>query len=159
MKQIALIENCQVYEDSDNAVTYVAKAAIDSDGGDNREGDPSWQAGTSLKHNGKPIDAESVPYVVVPPAIIHGVKGIVLGCEARVTDTRTGKSTFAVVADIGPRKKLGEVSVACAKAIGIPSSPITGGVEIHVILYELWPGKAATLNGINYSLQPAPPRT
>lgn len=155
MRRVATIEGCDVLEGTDLRVHYFAKAAIDNDGGSNPERDPFWQYNTSLRYNGKSIDAETVPYVVVPPAIIRGVKGVVLGCQARVTDTRTNKSTPAVVADIGPKSKLGEISVACAKAIGIPSSPIDGGVSEHVILYELWPGTAAQLYGTTYQLQPA----
>lgn len=101
------------------------------------------------------IDSEVVPFIVVSPAIIKGVKGIVLGCKAKVTNTRTGLSVACMVADVGPTRKIGELSIAAAKAIGIPSSPRNGGEEENVILYELWPDVPAP-TGIcsTYVLQP-----
>lgn len=89
---------------------------------------------------------------MVPPEVRSRAKGIVLGCRAVVTNTRNGKSVEAVAADIGPRNKAGEASIAAARSIGIPSSPRTGGAESTVILYELWPGTPAVVNGVTYSL-------
>ncbi len=138
-------------------VHYKAKMAIDDDGSDNRWHDPCWAADTSLhlpakpNPDGKPIDAAFVPYVVVPPAIIHGVGPIVLGCQARVTFRDTVVN--AVVADIGPHKKLGEGSVELARRLGIKSSPISGGDEKHEIFFELWPGTPAIVDGKKYELQ------
>lgn len=97
------------------------------------------------------VDAETVPYIVVPPLIIQRSTGIVRGCRAKVTHTVSGRSVDCVVADKGPRNKIGELSIAAARAVGIPSSPRRGGVDAPVLLYELWPGQAAT----GYSLQAA----
>ena len=99
------------------------------------------------------VDAESVPFIVVPPAIVEGVVDVVLGCKARITDTRTGKSVDCVVADTGPKTKTGEASIAAAKALGVPSSARTGGEEKPVFTYELWPGVPAEVNGVTYPLQ------
>lgn len=98
------------------------------------------------------VDAETVPYIVVPPEVRSRAKGVVLGCKAKLTNTRTGQSVDAVVADIGPRNKAGEASIAAARAIGIASSPRTGGVESPIIRYELFPGTPAVVNGVTYSL-------
>jgi hypothetical protein len=70
----------------------------------------------------------------------------------------------AVVADGGPANKLGEISLACAKAIGVPVNENSahpansGGIAAtsHVIHYRLFPGVAASLNGVTYPLQPDP---
>lgn len=97
------------------------------------------------------VDSETVPYIVVPPLIIQRTAGVVRGCRARVTNTRNDQSVDCVVADKGPRNKIGELSIAAARAIGIPSSPRNGGIEKPVLLYELWPGQAAP----GYFLQPA----
>ncbi|MEA3188799.1 MAG: hypothetical protein QOD99_2629 [Chthoniobacter sp.] len=108
--------------------------------------------------NGDPrreVDAEHVPFIVVSPLIRTRAAGVVLGCKARVTNLRNGRSVEAVVADIGPRTKIGELSIAAAKAIGVPSSPRNGGEEECVIKYELWPGQAVTIAGTQYPLQPA----
>ena len=101
------------------------------------------------------VDAETVPYIVVSPTIRNKARGVVLGSQARVTNTANGKSVDAVVADIGPRNKIGELSIAAARAIGVPSSPRTGGEERKIIKYEFWPDKAASVNGVAYDLMPA----
>jgi hypothetical protein len=91
--------------------------------------------------------------------IIEGVEGVVLGCRVVVTNTSNGRSVEAVVADRGPSNKLGEISLACARAIGVPvneASPHpanSGGTESHTIRYQLFPGTAATMNGMTYPLQ------
>lgn len=109
----------------------------------------------------KYVDSATVPFVVVPPMIIRGVAGVVMGCRAVVTNTKNGKSVEAVVADGGPSNKLGEISLACAKAIGVPAGEgsthpaNSGGVDAdsHIIQYRLFPGFAATVNGVTYPLQ------
>jgi hypothetical protein len=109
----------------------------------------------------KYVDAATVPFVVVPATIIRGVAGVVLGCRAIVTNTTNGKSVEAVVADGGPANKLGEISLACAKAIGVPVNENSahpansGGIAAtsHVIHYQLFPGVAASMNGVTYPLQ------
>lgn len=95
------------------------------------------------------VNAETVPYVVVPPLIVQATTGIVRGCKAVVS--YKGRSVECVVADRGPSGKIGELSIAAARALGIPSSPRTGGVSGGVVLYELWPGIAAA----GFTLQPA----
>ena len=120
--------------------------------------------------NGKPlpasspfkyVDSATVPFVVVPLTIIAGVQGIVMGCRAVVTNTANGKSVDAVVADRGPAHKLGEISLACARAIGVKVNEASahpansGGTDQPIIRYQLFPGTAATVNGITYPLQPS----
>jgi hypothetical protein len=95
------------------------------------------------------VDSETVPYVVVPSLIIQHTAGIVCGCKARIT--WQGRSVECVVADRGPANKIGELSIAAARAVGLPSSPRNGGTEKPEVLYELWPGIAAP----GYTLQPA----
>jgi len=156
MKTLSTIEGCLINLREDGSIDYLAKAAIDSDGSDNRHHDPCWQRQTSLTFHGRPIDAEAVPYVVVPPQILYSVPGIVLGCMATVTHILTGQSTAAVVADIGPRLKLGEVSCECARRIGLSGDPNHGGEDRNVIHYVIHPGIPAVIDGITYKLQPAP---
>jgi Fungal chitosanase of glycosyl hydrolase group 75 len=107
----------------------------------------------------KYVDSATVPFIVVPPMIIKGVGPIVLGCRAVVTNSRNGKSTEAVVADVGPRNHLGEISVACARAIGVPTGTTHpangGGASSPTIQYRLFPGEAAVVNGVTYPLQPS----
>lgn len=95
------------------------------------------------------VDSETIPYIVVPPLIVTETVGVVRGCKARVT--RGDRSVDCVVADRGPRSKTGELSIAAARALGIPSSPRNGGEETADFLYELWPGVPAP----GFVLQPA----
>jgi len=154
MRTIATIEGQNVVELNDGTVTYTSKAAIDSDGAGLSHGDPYWQNDTSLHDvDGHPLNADLDKYIVVPPIIPKSVVGIVLGCQAFVTNTINGLDTAAVVGDIGPRKKLGEISIACAKALGINRSPIVGGGDAHVIHYSIKPGVPALVDGKAYDLQ------
>lgn len=152
---IDTIEGCDIIENDDGTVEFTAKLAIDDDGSDNRWRDPCWQPETSLKFRGKSIDAGSVPYIVVPPAIILGVARIVLGCRAVVT--LRGNSQPAVTAEVGPHHKLGEGSVELARRLRVPESPVSGGDPNHEIHFKLWPGMPAVVDGITYNLQPALP--
>lgn len=99
------------------------------------------------------VDSETVPYVVTPPQLIGLVAPVVMGCAARVT--YNGRVTNALVGDIGPRAHVGEASMACAKALRIPNNPKRGGVSGKVVLYEFWPGVPASVNGLEYPLQPS----
>lgn len=99
------------------------------------------------------VDSETVPYIVVPPQIIQRTKGAVLGCKAQVTHLKNGRLVEAVVADVGPRSKVGELSIEAARVLGIPSSPRRGGEDRPVLKYELWPGVPALVNGCRYALQ------
>lgn len=154
MRLINTIESEPITELNDLTVTYKAKAAVDTDGFGPLHGDPDAQRDTSLHFNGKPLNADEDRYIVVPPAIRDGVLGVVLGCQAYAQNLRNGQTTACVVGDIGPHRKLGEVSVATARALGINPSPTSGGVDEHIIHYTLHPGVPAIVNGKQYSLQP-----
>lgn len=95
------------------------------------------------------VDSETTAYIVVPPLIIQKTAGVVRGAKARVT--LRDKVVDCVVADKGPRTKIGELSIAAARGLGLRSSPRNGGTERPEILYELWPGIAAP----GFVLQPA----
>lgn len=152
---IATIENEPILLDAGGRVYYHAKAAIDCDGTGPHYGDPDAQSETSLKWNGTSLNADEDRYIVVPPAIIRGVGPVVLGCRVRVTNEENGKSTLAVVGDVGPHTKLGEISRATAIALGIDPSPTSGGMDAHHCFYEIWPGVAAVVDGKEYHLQPS----
>lgn len=152
MKVLAIIEGEVIVEQDDLSVRYKAKAAIDSDGVGPHHGDHTAQDQTTYKPN---LNADEDRYIVVPPAIRDGVKGIVMGCQAQVTNHLNGKHTAAVVGDIGPHKKLGEISCATATALGLNPSPVFGGIDEHAIEYILFPGVPAVVEGKTYVLQPA----
>ncbi|MCD7038825.1 MULTISPECIES: glycoside hydrolase family 75 protein [Pseudomonas] len=87
------------------------------------------------------VDAATVPYIVVPAQVIKSTKGIVFGCLARATYNEL--SVDCLVADVSSAKKVGELSIAAAEALGINSSPRNGGTNDPNVLYELWPGVPA----------------
>ncbi|MBN3787986.1 glycoside hydrolase family 75 protein [Burkholderia sp. Ac-20353] len=95
------------------------------------------------------VDAQTIPYVVVPPLVVTSVVGVVRGCKARVT--WQGKSVDCVVADLGPANRIGEISIAAADALGMNSSPRNGGIDKPEVFYELWPDVPAP----GFELQPA----
>src|SRR5262249_37782577 len=82
------------------------------------------------------VDASTIPFIVLPAGIGMGLK---LGDLCLVYNSKNGQSDFAIYADIGPRGQIGEGSIALAEALGVPSSPRTGGVS-HGIIYVVYPG-------------------
>lgn len=152
-KVLAVIEGQNINEMSDGSVVFLGDADIDADGGPNIDHDPYWQPETSLKFNGKSINAQTVPYGVVPPAVIKGVKGVVLGC-AMVAVYR-GRSIHGVVGDTGPRKKIGELSCEYARRLGMSGNSNTGGTDKQEVTYIIYPGIPAVVDGVNYNLQPS----
>lgn len=153
MRIIDTIESEPIIEDIDGQVHFKAKAAIDGDGVGSPHGDPDYQPNTSLKLNGQYLNADEDKFIALPPQVILGVVGIVLGCQVHIKDTVTNLETDAVVGDIGPHRKIGEISIACAKALGIDPSTTTGGEDRHVVEYQFWPGRHAIVDGKEYNLQ------
>jgi hypothetical protein len=64
---------------------------------------------------------------------------IAKGDLAYVRNTTNGNTSFAYFADTGPGGKLGEGSMFLASAIGINSSPKTGGTSQPIIDYVVFP--------------------
>ncbi len=127
------------------------------DGVPTSDGKGNWYSSTTYAWPGRPIpkryvDASSVPYIVVHPVVRAKAVGIVIGCRGRITYKR--KTIDAVVADVSGGATFGELSIAAAEVLGIPSSPRSGGVQSGV-LFEFWPGSAAIVNGEIYVLQHA----
>ena len=50
-----------------------------------------------------------------------------------------GRVAYAIYGDRGPRTKIGEGSIALARALGIPSDPVRGGTQGGVT-YIVFPG-------------------
>lgn len=120
------------------AVFWKADMDIDCDGeitaACNEDTDPWFQNGTAFETSaGKPLNAEKLPYVVVPSASSiwnYGDAGIKGGGVVAVI--YNNKVEYAVVGDTGPNKIIGEASYATAKALGIDPDPETGGAESGV---------------------------
>lgn len=113
------------------AIAYVAKLAVDLDGSPfacSAAHGSMDQCPTSLmlpdgKHGETPVDADRIPYVVVPwsgPRVERGrftrMTGVGVGDFGVVI--ANGKTIPVIVADTGPFEKLGEGSLALHRALG-----------------------------------------
>ncbi|WP_405558047.1 glycoside hydrolase family 75 protein [Streptomyces sp. NBC_01171] len=121
-----------------DAVFWKADLDTDCDGWPgarcNRRTDPYFSPATAFpQSDGRPLDAERLPYIVIPPASAlwdhraHGVRG---GSVAAVL--YRDRVRYAVVGDTGPRDIIGEASYATARALGIDPDPRVGGAPSGV---------------------------
>lgn len=157
-KVLAVIQGIEILLHPDGHISFLADADIDCDGsGGNPDHDPYFQPDTTLHHaDGTALNAYTERFIVVPPAIVKGVPGIVMGCQAQVHYRASGSDCSAVVGDLGPSKKIGELSVACARKLHMPSNPNVGGEDdMRLVLYSLWPGVPAIVDDFTYRLQPS----
>jgi hypothetical protein len=99
------------------------------------------------------VDADFFPYIVLPPEVISAVGRVVLGCYAVVRNIKDGRSVMAVVADVGPRGKIGEASIATALAVSMPNASPLNGDDRPIYSYEVHPGIPASLKGTIFPLQ------
>jgi hypothetical protein len=103
---------------------------------------------TSLQQSGVPderdpkryIDANKVPYIALPSDFADRFE-INLGDLALVINQANGRSAYAVFADVGPKGRIGEGSIALARQLGIPANPRHDKVE-DGITYLVFPGSA-----------------
>lgn len=84
------------------------------------------------------VDAESVPYIVLPGGHLGRAS---LGDYALVVNTETRKTVPAIAADSGAKNKIGEASMAGARALlgEAASNPRSGGTERPIIRYIVFP--------------------
>jgi hypothetical protein len=94
------------------------------------------------------VDSETIPFLVLPGHMTGDAK---IGDFAVLIHTKDPRPPcFAICADTGPHGKIGEASIAAAKALGIPPSPRSGGTEAKEILYIVFAGSG---NGKPRSLE------
>ncbi|WEH36648.1 glycoside hydrolase family 75 protein [Streptomyces sp. AM 4-1-1] len=133
------------------AVFWKADLDVDCDGqvtaACNKDTDPWFQDDTAFHTSGgKPLNAEKLPYVVVPSAsgiwdyASAGIKG-----GGVVAVIHKNKVVYAVVGDTGPDKIIGEASYATAKALGIDPDPRTGGTDSDVTYILFKDSKASPI--------------
>ena len=98
----------------------------------------------------KYVNASAIPFVVLPGH--HNDFGGHLGDLGAVCNFSNGRVAYVISADTGPGNKLGEGSVALAKALGVNPSARSGGVG-DGIGYCFFPGSGTqrpqTLDQIN----------
>ncbi|MEH0417209.1 glycoside hydrolase family 75 protein [Streptomyces sp. B21-083] len=119
------------------AVFWKADMDVDCDGQRtskcSENTDPWYQDDTAFhQSNGKPLKADSLPYVVVPSSSsIWNYSGAGIKGGGVVAVIYNNKVEYAVVGDTGP-KIIGEASYATAQALGIDPDPETGGTDSGV---------------------------
>jgi hypothetical protein len=87
------------------------------------------------------IDARTIPYIALPKDFAERF-GIGLGDVAVVINEANGRSSYAVFADVGPRGRIGEGSIALARELGIPADP-RHGQAFDQITYLIFPASGA----------------
>jgi hypothetical protein len=145
-----------IIEPGDSSFAFIADCDIDADGsGGNPYNDPYFQPDTSYHYKGEALNPYVVPFGVLPSSVIKAVKPVVLGCYMEAHYYKTGITVAGIVGDVGPTKKLGEVSCRMAELLGMNPHPNHGGEDSYNgVLYRVWPGRVATIDGITYPLQP-----
>jgi len=144
------------YETGQEIVEFTADLDVDCDGsGGNPHGDPFFQPDTRLHFQGKPLHAETVPYVVVPPVVLRRTRGKVLGSSCEVFNLENGKTSLAVVGDSGPSRKIGEGSPALCDDLGLDNNPNHGGTDRKIIKMRIYVGRPALVRSVLYDLQSA----
>jgi len=96
------------------------------------------RAGVSCRSPSKYVDASTIPYVALSPAM----RGSFLASEghlAIVRDTRTNHTAFAIFADGGPRTGRGEGSMALAQALGLNPDARHGGASARELVFLVLP--------------------
>lgn len=97
----------------------------------NANTDPSYYPATSAEDSqGDPLDAASLPFIVIPLASAkfdYDAENIHLGAVAAVI--YQDKLVYAVFGDQGPNGIIGEGSYALAQALGIDPDPAIGGSD------------------------------
>jgi hypothetical protein len=134
--------------DAKGAVFWKADMDIDCDGqvttACNTKTDPWFLNQTAFQQSdGKPLNAEKLPYVVVPsPGTLWNYTSSDIRGGGVVAVIHGGSVQYAVVGDTGPAGIIGEASYATALALGIPADPARGGTASGVT-YILFKGSRA----------------
>lgn len=128
-------------KNGDGSYSFRSGASIDVDGSGPHHGDPKASSGTSLEvrdANGRKqaLNADKTPYFVLPPQVASKI-GAQPGDLGLIS--YNGKTVPAVFGDRGPGHRIGEISRKAAQDLGIPDSPISGGVPSGVD-YRVFPG-------------------
>lgn len=90
-------------------------------------------------------NSETVPFIAIPPEL-RG-QGVKLGDVLAVRNEKTGKTVFAIVADVGPKGHLGEGSIKLAEELGINANARRGGAR-NGVSYVVFPNSKLNVEGI-----------
>jgi hypothetical protein len=146
----------RVAEDSNGragAVQFKAAMNVDTDGGSSAESrsDRYYQSQTSMKLGGRYLDADRLPFIVLPPGLVRET-GAKLGDLVHVE--KDGKSMYAIYGDGGPSGKIGEASMYMTKFFDPRSGPNRAATGTYT--YTVLPGTGAAA-GIRNGGHAVPP--
>jgi hypothetical protein len=92
------------------------------------------------------IDSSQIPYFVLPSNFTSGIPSPMtppkLGDLGLAYNTQTGDNNAMIYADIGPKDKIGEGSMALASTLALSPNPKTGGTSKKIICYWFVPGSS-----------------
>jgi len=131
-------------------ICFVSDLDVCTDGTGDHHGDKTPLDTTAYNPY---LNADLDKYIVIPPQVRTMPEPVVLGCQARLTRLDTGKNHAAVTGEIGPSDKTGEAAICLAQLLN-PNVTANSGDSRRIYFYELWPGKAAHVDGKKYKLQP-----
>jgi hypothetical protein len=134
-------------------VCFVSDLDVCTDGTGKHYGDKSPQNETAYYNDGEFLNADKDKYIVVPPQVRSTVGPTVMGCQAKLTRLDTMDASDAVCGEIGPKNKTGEAAICLARLMN-PKVTANSGDSRLIYFYELWPGKAAVVDGKTYELEP-----
>lgn len=135
-------------------ICFVSNLDVCTDGTGDDHGDPYYQSQTAYYNGGKFLNADKDHYIVIPPQVRSMPEPVVLGCQAKLTRLDNMKAHAAVTGEIGPSEKTGEAAICLAQFVN-PNVSANAGDSRLIYFYELWPGKAAVVEGKKYKLEPA----
>jgi hypothetical protein len=155
MIELLTIEPVTIYHAFDGCyISFISDLDVCNDGSGPSHADPYYQSQTAYYNGGEYLNADLDKYIVIPPQVRSMVDPVVMGCQARVTNLRTGVWHAGVVGDIGPENKTGEAAYCLAVFVNPEVTHNTGDSEL-IYLYELWPGISAVVGYKTYELEPA----
>ena len=99
--------------------------------------DPSKKRADPIRY----VDSATIPYISVPKDAVTSY-GIHVGDLGYAYNINNQQGTWAIIADVGPKGKWGEGSIALAEALGIESSPKHGGCESGIVFLVFRGSKA-----------------
>jgi hypothetical protein len=154
MSLLITIDGVEIHQLFDGRyVTFISDLDICNDGTGPDYDDPSYQSETAYYNGGEFLNADEDKYIVIPPQVRKMVPPVVMGCQARLTNLKTGVTHAAVTGEIGPDYITGEAAYCLAKIVNPDITHNCGDDERHY-LYELWPGIPAEVDGKTYELEP-----
>jgi hypothetical protein len=97
------------------------------------------------------VDSAIVPYIAIPPELMQ--LGVKVGDLVRVS--AQGRRTWAQVGDVGPRRKIGEGSIALAVALDLPlSERLLRSEAAQKLGLSGYKGRGTRARGITYAIFP-----